>query len=478
MEKFEYEGFWWLPNNPEMQITGTLKFDPIKGAKLELLGTFRDLGDFDLSNPLQPKIILGLTSNGKKITLYKCVESAQRLDIPGIMRSSFYCSLVFVGNHFQREENIVFDTLSINYSRLEEWTRITGFKFDPKFNSEGHLLNYAVNYNYPKKIEIEINDIGISFDYHLRSKMDINEINLKQTIFIKIEPNQKIHFDNYQEDICYHLQNFLSLALGEAVYPLTIKGKIRAQNSRSSDETENDKELFIFYSLGKLPDLSKKIHPYSMLFSFWEISDRFGEYLGNWFAKSDNLKPVYDLYFGTLYNPSMYVEHEFLSLIQAVESYHRRSNFFSSSNNGKYLKDEDFYNGVYNKFIKAIPKDLKSDFKKSLRHKFKYIHEFSLRKRLKEILKETNDITTLLIKDNNKFIKDAVNTRNYLTHYDESIEKEAKRDLKEIYKLNLKLKFILEVCFLKEIGMSMKTISSLVSRNARYKYLKKQLNEK
>ncbi|MFQ6054681.1 MAG: hypothetical protein ACE5J3_01700, partial [Methanosarcinales archaeon] len=119
MEELEYNGIWWLPENPDNKISGTLKFHPVEGANLELIGSFKGLND--LNTFLQPNIILGITSNGKIITLYKCYESQSHMSMPEFLSSSFIASVVFLGHHFEKEEDIIFDSLLLNYSHLEEW---------------------------------------------------------------------------------------------------------------------------------------------------------------------------------------------------------------------------------------------------------------------------------------------------------------------------------------------------------------------
>ena len=78
---------------------------------------------------LQPDIISGITSNGKIITLCKCYESSSHMSVPGFISSSFITSMIFLGHHFNKKEDIIFDSLSLNYSHIEEWARITGFQF-------------------------------------------------------------------------------------------------------------------------------------------------------------------------------------------------------------------------------------------------------------------------------------------------------------------------------------------------------------
>lgn len=467
MEEFEYNGYWWLPENPKKKISGTLRFNLREDANLELIGSFKEVKG--INTLLQPNIILGITSNGKIITLYECYESHFHISMPGFLSSSFIASVVFQGHHFEKEEDIIFDSLSLNYSHLEEWMRITGFQFKLETDSKSHLTKHEVSYSFPQKIEAKVDKLNISFDYDFNLGGDrIKEVNLKQTTFIKIEPLKPIYFNDYRRNICYHIQNFLSLAMGRAIYPLIIKGKTKACKTELSDGRVVYNDILIFYPMKDLSNLSKKLHPFDMLFSFGNISDNFEKYLRNWLSKSKVLQPVYDLYFGTLYNPSMYLQHKFLSLIQAIESYHRRVY------GGKYLSDND-YIPTREALLKVVCQKISDDdFRKSLKEKLKYLNEFSLQKRLKEILKKCGDVINLLIQDNEEFIEDVKNTRNFLTHYDKNIERKAKSG-QELYMLVQKMKFVLEICFLIELEMSVETIKSLVSRNQRYLYLAKQL---
>jgi hypothetical protein len=133
---------------------------------------------------------------------------------------------------------------------------------------------------------------------------------------------------------------------------------------------------------------------------------------------------------------------------------------------------DDNYTHIHKTLNKAIPQEVKDDFRKSIKQKLKYLNEFSLRKRLKEILEKCGDVVNIIIHDNERFIEDVVKTRNFLTHYDKNIEMEAKSD-EDLIKLVQKLKFILEICFLIELEIPVETITSLISRNKRYKYLEK-----
>lgn len=467
MEEFEYAGIWWLPEDPDNTISGTLKFDPTRGSNLKLIGSFKENKDFNTF--LAPNIILGITSDGKRITLYKCRESGSQMGIPGFLSSFFVAQVIFVGHHFEREEDIVFDSLSLTYFHLEEWTRITGIKVSVITDSNSKFEELEISYIHPKDVKATIDDFHISIDFSLNLSGDrIKKCVLEQTTIIKIEPHKQIHFNHYRKNICYHIQNFLSLAIGEAVYPLTIKGKTEACKMKTTDNKIIYNNISIFYSMKRSAGKSKTLYPDDIFFLFEDISDDFEKYLNKWFAKSEILSPVYDLYFGTLYNPSMYLEHQFLSLIQALESYHRRVY------GGKYLSDSDYIQ-IYEDLIKAIPKEIDNNFRESLKQKLRHHNEFSLRKRLNEILKICGDVISLLICDKKEFVNDLVDTRNFLVHYDRDLEKRVKKN-EELLDIVLKMKFILQICFLIELGMPMNKMRDLISRNKGYQQLAKILN--
>ena len=170
------------------------------------------------------------------------------------------------------------------------------------------------------------------------------------------------------------------------------------------------------------------------------------------------IRPVIDLYIGNIYNQHSYLEHRFLSFIQALESYHRRSNFSNT-----YMKKEN-YNKVLNNLIKCIPKEVIGDFRQSMKSRFKYLNEYSLKKRLDEIINKFNTLLGNFIpKDFSKEVKDI---RNYLTHYDkQSIKTIPSRE--KLFILSEKLQIILEICLLHEIGFTDSQIKKTMSDKIR-----------
>ena len=439
MDKFEYEGIWWLPDKPEKQVSGTLRFTPNEGAILDLIGSFKDTKE--INKMLELEIILGISSNGKNITLHKCFETKSNVSVPRLLTSSFYANEVFVGAHFQKSEDIKFRELSICYSYLDEWVNISGFNIQYPDKRE-----VVIKYKQPEPIQASIGEdckMFIDFQVTIVQK----EASIKQRTYIRIEPSVEKSLEEYW-NIMRNIQNFLSLGVTEPVYPLTITGITEANNS----------PVEIYYHS---PEISKVPKTLCMLFTFKDISDRFEILLKNWFENADTLGPVYDLYFGTLYNPRMYLQHQFLSLIQAIEAYHRRK--FE----GKYLSDEK-YEPIYKKFEGIINKlGIEDPFKDALKSKLKYGNEYSLIKRLRDLFEKYREIFDNFIDDRDAFINKVKDTRNYLTHYDKKLRSIA--DGEDLYRITQKLKTILQICLLHELGFDKEEIKSMFLRNRRYK---------
>lgn len=452
-EEFEYKGNWWLPDKPEKRVSGTLTFTPNKGANLDLMGSFKDTENMNIT--LKPEIILGVSSDGKYITLYKCFETNSTPNFLGVQTSSrFLANLVFEGVHFQTSEDISFKSISVHYLYLDEWVNISGF--DIKSPAEKEVI---IKYKPPEPFQAKISDelkILINFPPPWPLFVHVQkEVTIKQNTEVKIETSEEKPYEDYRK-IMSHIQNFLTLGITKPVYPLTITGLTEVN-------VENEAYYLpvkIFYQLLDIPKEYKTLTSNDMLFTFKDISDRFEPLLKNWFEKKDFLEPVFNLYFGTLHNPRMYLEDLFLSLIQAIESFHRRVY------GGKYLPDEK-YDKVYEVLVNGIPEDVESELKDRLMEYLKYGNEFSLRKRLKEIFDKYKEILDKFIENKKDFIEKVVNTRNYFTHYGKEL-KEYATSGKDLYHLTQKLRMCLETCLLAEIGFTSEEIKALISRNIRY----------
>jgi hypothetical protein len=383
IEEFEHKGIWWLPDNPEKQINGTLKFSPKEGATLDLIGSFNDHEKVITKMQTFP-IILGTTADGKEITLINCYKTTNTMHIPGITTCSFGSVLIFRNVHFHTLEDIRFRNIVVHYSHLDDWVGISGFDIQYNLKDGKEVI---IKYKEPTPIQFDLGDYKISIiieTTYPKHTIVQKKANIKQTAYIKIESPGEKPFDEYR-NVMLDIGNFLSLGVGKPVYPLIIKGT----TEKNKQLKEEGKPLYhsdveIFYEVSDFLETSEVLSS-QMLFTFEDVEDKFGNFLRNWFEKLHSLKPTFNLYFGVLYNSHLYLESQFLNLTQAIESYHQHIY------GGKYTSEEE-YRAVYDALIKAIPEKTKDSLKARLKEYLKYGNEFSLRTRIKEIVDSYSEI--------------------------------------------------------------------------------------
>ncbi len=253
--------------------------------------------------------------------------------------------------------------------------------------------------------------------------------------------------------------------MGISIEPLTVIGQTQASKQILASGESVYKNISIFFPIGDLSEKSKHWDLSTPLFFLGHILDGFESYLKNWYAKSEVLDPVYKLYFGTLANSSMYLEHTFLSLSQALEAYHRETH------DGKYVANKT-YNPIRKTLLSHVPEDIDSRLKKGIENALNYTNSYTLRERLAEIWNEHKDVISIIFPEEEKFNQfkdDFVDTRNLLTHHDRRSARAGElKDISSLHRLTQQSRLILEICFLIEFGMPKDSIKILVSKNRRF----------
>lgn len=162
-DHFSYKGYWWLPEAPKDQLYGELSFSG-DSISLELVGSFDKTGPFPAFEPFHPEIILGHTTDGKQITLYKSMITGGRTHIPGMSTTVFSPVIVFINKHFESSEEFLFTSMLLNTSYMEEWMGLYNpFNVGYLNTEEGQLREYHAKYEPLEAIEGRIDAIGSEF---------------------------------------------------------------------------------------------------------------------------------------------------------------------------------------------------------------------------------------------------------------------------------------------------------------------------
>ena len=187
-----------------------------------------------------------------------------------------------------------------------------------------------------------------------------------------------------------------------------------------------------------------------MLFRYTDVRNDFGIILSRWLDSYERYKPTFDLYFASVYGLPAYREVRLLWLTQALEALHR-----GSSDETVMLEHE--FTDVVQTLLSTCP----SERRNWLNQKLRYGNELSLRRRIKQLMKPFTQYFGNK-KQRGAFIDKVVNTRNYLTHYDDTLRDDAAVG-PEISQLSNRLDGLLQLNLLKIMGFSEKSILSALS---------------
>lgn len=445
IEEKEFEGHWWLPDNPDSKVGGVATFSPNEGVLLNLFSSLiEDQEYLGGESVFEPDFIHGITTDGEKITLKNCIRenySTTYSDGVRVSNSNYQAISLLLGDHFTGE--IRFDRFRTQFPLLTEWSGVSGISYSGSVLEEGKASageTFEMIYEFPESITAELDDLTLELVFNADFNMSrVGGASINEQVYFDVQlDKEEISYEKVVDNAAT-LQDFITLATGKEVQI----SKLIGLSERSGGPGYNDIEIFFSTNSDlKLPD---SLHPMKANFVLADIADEFSEVMGNWFSRYRSLKPVYNLYFSVQYNSEMYAQNQFLSLTQAIETYHRRE--FG----GQYLPDDEFEE-VYEDLCNNIPDQVDTDFRDHLKDgTFKYANEYSLRKRLSELVSEHEDVLRELPLDIESSVNKIVNTRNYFTHYDEDIPNRADAD--ELRPLILQVRSILETVLLSDLGI-------------------------
>lgn len=458
MELLTYTGIWWLPDHNHETVAGTLTISFEEGFRLELIGLLSQIDEaFTINTTKTYPKILGMTKEGQQITLCDCLESRSHFESHGTdtfaSQEISIGGAIYIGSHFLEPDDPRFYKVDVQYSHLQEWANL--FKPIVRFTPG----KYELTYISPQKKHVSLSGGSITLVTTTNSHQNSSQVNLSQTVQIEFEMQEALTLTEWLSRYIGPVQNFLSLATQrpnaiESISSYVSKSKVNTTSSTS--EKKPIQIIFPKYFIEK--NAGETIHPHHMLFAYGDIEEDFTEVVKKWLAVSDELSSVCDLFFSVMYNRNLYQENRFLNIAQAAETYHRR----------RFKKDVPGDEHVNR--LAAILASAPEEYREWLEMKLKYSHEPPLSQRLKDLIREVDKVIRPLLGKKDRFVQKAVDTRNFLTHYDPSLEHKAARG-EALFVLTQTLSLLVQACFLHELGLSDERCIEFFRRSSDYKYV-------
>jgi hypothetical protein len=196
-----------------------------------------------------------------------------------------------------------------------------------------------------------------------------------------------------------------------------------------------------------------------MLFTLRDIFDGLETRINTWIALTKEIDSVLHLVNRVRIASDMFLELKFLSIAQAVETYHRTKKV------NNFLPPKEHQDRV-EQILRYLPKKHQELVRQKISN-----NEKSLLLRLEELSNEKAEIMTAIADDLETFTKKIRDSRNYYTHYDKSKKKNSAHGI-QLHWLTEKLFVLLQACLLAELGFTLERQVELFSKNQQYNNLR------
>lgn len=443
MKGFEHTGFWWDPRDPDTRWPGTLTFDPVAGATLKR--TIASHPKQIFVECLELEIIHGEAPGGLEITLLDCFESSG---------TDIFANAVITGFHAAVPDPPVLVAAAV-IENLSEWWGASAIAHDSGLK----YPDIGVRWTQPDAIEVHADDLmrtticsGALSSFERRSVSITEEIRIE----LKAASPKRLSVFRRRVHACQDLLSIASLTL------------CNIEDFRLCPPSEDGTPKVIGH-FHAVPVFKNPAEGWPhFLFRHKDVESRLNQVFGAWLANAESLSVVRSLYMSGAYGKS-FLEIKLLALAQAAEAYHRRA----YEGEDQYMNADAYEQTILPGLLSAIPGSLDRSHRDALRSRLKYGNEHSFRKRMTVLFDEHEPALAAVIPSPKQWIERIVDFRNGFTHH--PVVSEAQNfDKMELVRCNYVLRILVELCFLKSMGMDGVTIAQIAKACERYRQIRRR----
>jgi ApeA N-terminal domain 1 len=189
----------------------------------------------------------------------------------------------------------------------------------------------------------------------------------------------------------------------------------------------------------QVPDNRPNLHEFYM--PRLDMGKSLEDVIQRWFEVYDKIMFPSQLAISVMVSENLWLHVEFLSLIQALEGFHR------SLSDGLYILPKD-YEAIESALVNAIPSNVSGPHADSLRSRIRYGNEISLAKRLNVLAERLYlPIRQLVFGRNGTAPREWIDTRNYYTHWPEELHQKV-LDGQGMVDANVRIRHFLRALYL------------------------------
>jgi hypothetical protein len=447
------EGFWWLPANPDRRLPGKLTFSSHAGGTLEVWDELCRCG-----LRTQPanchETIHGLTSTAQPISLYDCTiqgKDTHNRRHARVVTTCYHTGFLLRGAHFKSPDEATFSSYIAEFPNLAAWLGGEAASTEWAKDVTGVVNELVVKWPVPAKMTLYANP-QYQINVYTQTRTDPSgqsALRISQRHLLELEfPNSSSIKDMWP--ILRRIRDLLSLGFGDPAYAISLAALHKAPDSRFPHTVG-------LYRWNDDNRGAKNLSAFRMLFTHLELQTKAPDGFKKWLASDAKGINALRPFFAVLYNDELYLETKFTLLVNALESYHRRTG-----------QNQVCANEEHQARLKRIREVIRDDTDRNwLDARLSKSNQPALRARLTELASRIPSVTKKIEQNCTNFIAQVTDTRNYLVHYDSSLEQKAATG-EELIRLTHRVEAFCAALLLLELGFPENVLPHMLSRTDRY----------
>ena len=323
MEPLDIDGLFWLPDKLDDKVAGRLIFDPTRGARLELIGKFKDFVPRGHNPPVRMNAIAG----GRFLALEDCHFAGLRAEYAGggqsgLTRHSYHSDLFFAGSHWDNLEPLQFRNVLLHVRYLESWvSQLSHFPsgYEEKSRDRPRIVATFDALERKAVVPVGFGELGL---IHGRAKSgdQLLETRVEQNLFFELRLSEACSLDSAL-DLCWLLQDMVTLGCD---YPSALSELAMEHPQLSSDTSATERLPIKPYmrAIGNYAGAPRGAgSPSRMMFTFRDLGGIEG--VAKWLKVAGRYRIAVGALVGNLYAPSPYPTSRFFNACTAAETFRR-----------------------------------------------------------------------------------------------------------------------------------------------------------
>jgi hypothetical protein len=456
MKKFKAHGFWYLPEEPEKKVVGTLRKNRDGIRVLLFEGFSNSWGNFD---PEEYRTLFGIIDehpHGRFVTLVNCKEIRHSLGMPGFAMQELLAEIAYLGEAYLADSDRKFIGIQLRVAHFDEWFDCYNFK--TKLLEPASAGGMTVTFRRPEGIEFSVRDKRLRISSAFSGGGGFRSVTLQDMPYFIIDDLEATDLETISQTYVGALRNFISLATDA---PCPIADLILLHSSLKRRDESPAPFAVVRQQVMNPSRRSTKISKTDMLFTYTDVVKTGTNFFDNWFTFNERYGEFCATYFNHMLAPLRYSEENFVRTLAELQL------FFRSS---EQVQPEAV---TARKALENLHLDKVLDYSDQWSaYSLPDEYDLGFPRNLCSALGEYADLMTPLIgADHKQFIDSVMATKLFISRRDARLSPLAAQDT-AMYYLIQKLRFLLRICILDKAGFPRDWIREIVTHHRVYLYLK------